>query len=832
MSRKSEGIEGKWQKIWRERKVFEVDINPKKKKCYVLEMFPYPSGKLHVGHVRNYVIGDVIARYKRLCGFNVLHPIGWDAFGLPAENAAIDQGVSPSVWTEQNIASMRHELSLLGISYDWSREIKTCSSSYYLHEQKLFLKMLQKDLAYRQESWINWDPVDKTVLANEQVVDGRGWRSGAVVEKKKLHQWFFRITRYANDLIESLNNLHKWPEKVRIMQKNWIGRAKGVEIKFEVHGISEIIDVFTTRPDTIFGCSFIAIGCDHYLVKRYLDTPNVKAFVNKCMALKNEEIDKTKLGLFTGLYGVHPFCAEKKIPIYIANFILSDYASGAVYGCPAHDERDYEFAVKYDLEIVRVIESNSSKLPHIESGTMINSKFLNGMDNELAKSVVTERLIKEKLGKERVVYRLRDWGISRQRFWGCPIPIIHCNDCGIVPVPLEQLPVTLPDQVTIAKGNFLESCAEWVNTACPLCKKSAKRETDTFDTFFESSWYFLKFCSKDSKTLINEKDCNYWMPVDHYIGGVEHAVLHLLYARFISRVMIDCGYTSVPEPFDHLLNQGMVLHHTFKDSDGNFIYPEDVVMQEGGRKSKSSGKVVYKSDGLEKMSKSKKNVIGLDYIVKQYGADTLRLYVLSDTPPEKDVQWVTEGVEGCSKFISKLFSLAEVFVKQDCVHARPDESLLILCNGIVKNVSYAIEQSKFNNAIAYLRTLCNEISDRVNTNFTSTTKECFVTLIKMFNPFIPHVTEEIWNMLGHDDILALDDVWPKVNIDSALINSKVKIAVQINGKTKGIITVPLNADQECVKTEVRNDEKLKSWLIYKEAKKTIFVPNKIINFVL
>jgi leucyl-tRNA synthetase len=827
-------IESKWQAIWQKHGVFQAKKNHEKKKCYVLEMFPYPSGNLHVGHVRNYVIGDVIARYKKLRGFEVLHPIGWDAFGLPAENAAIEKGVSPHEWTKSNISAMRSELLSLGLSYDWSREIATCDSSYYVHEQRLFVQMLDSGIAYRKKSLVNWDPVDNTVLANEQVVDGRGWRSGALVEKKMLNQWFFKITDYAQSLLDDVKD---WPVNVKLMQKNWIGKAEGANIEFSIVGLKESITVFSTRPETLFGCTFIAISPRHPLIEKSLLLQNsqIKDFVKLCEKLQVTEAsdEQEKLGCNTGLYAQHPLNDNIKIPIFVANFVLADYASGAIFGCPAHDERDLEFAQKYSLPIVVVIKPEHDEqllLPYLEDGVMINSDFLNGLSVVDAKKSSIDQLIKLGKGTKSVQYKLRDWGVSRQRYWGCPIPVIYCPCCGMLPVPQNQLPVVLPQEISITgKGNPLELHSQWKKTTCHKCGSEAERETDTFDTFFESSWYFLRFCSPQSLDLVNKEDCDYWMPVDHYIGGIEHAILHLLYARFLTKVMSQLGYCNVSEPFLSLLNQGMVLHHIFKDKNGSYVFPSEVEESNGRFFHRDTKVEIFKSHNLEKMSKSKKNVISLNNMVKEYGADTVRLFVMSDSPAERDLEWNVAGIEGASKFVDRLFSLSEYFATiKDNGNFDSKSSLSILAHKTIALVSSALEDSKFNKAIALLRELFNAINEHKNQNI-GCALFAFKSLIKMLNPFMPHFTEEMWKNLGEKEMLATNS-WPDFNPES-IKESFFTIAVQVNGKLRATMQVGSDLSEEEIKLKALSHEKIVPYVQGHNSAKALYVAGKVINFI-
>jgi leucyl-tRNA synthetase len=658
--------ERKWQRQWEERKSFAAQRDPRRPKYYVLEMFPYPSGRIHMGHVRNYTLGDVVARYKRAQGFNVLHPMGWDAFGLPAENAAIAQDVHPAKWTYENIATMRAQLKSMGLSLDWDREIATCHPEYYRHEQRMFLEMLEAGLAYRKEAMVNWDPVDQTVLANEQVIDGRGWRSGAVVEKRTLSQWFFRITAYSDELLAALEKLERWPAKVRLMQENWIGRSEGARFFFKVKNSDERIEVFSTRPDTLYGASFVALSPNHPLATKLAKKDGkLAAFIAECNRMGTSEATletAEKQGLNTGLQAIHPFDPTWTLPVYVANFVLMEYGSGAIFGCPAHDQRDLDFARKYKLPVKPVVlpkgedpkSFSVGNEAYVGDGTLFNSDFLDGKDVPSALKAAIARLKELDQGEGTIAYRLRDWGVLRQRYWGCPIPIIHCEACGIVPVPKDQLPVRLPDDVSFDKpGNPLDHHPTWKHVACPTCGKPARRETDTFDTFVESSWYFARYCSPRSPQAMERPDVDYWLAVDQYVGGVEHAVLHLLYSRFFTRALRRCGYLGIDEPFDGLFTQGMVCHETYRDSDGEWLFPSDV--------RKEGGKAVAVGDGhpvavgrSEKMSKSKKNVVDPTHIIDAYGADTARWFMLSDSPPERDLEWTEAGAQGAWRFAQRL----------------------------------------------------------------------------------------------------------------------------------------------------------------------------------
>ena len=661
--------EKKWQAFWNENETFATRSRGNHEKYYILEMFPYPSGRIHMGHVRVYTLGDVIARYKQTKGFDVLHPMGWDAFGMPAENAAIEQGVHPAKWTWDNVATMRRQLRSMGLSYDWSREIATCSPDYYQHEQRMFLDLLEADLAYRKESSVNWDPVDNTVLANEQVIDGRGWRSGALVERRLLPQWMFRITAYADELLESLPALDQWPESVRTMQENWIGRSEGMQINFSLKGRDDHLTIFTTRHDTLFGASFCAIAADHPLAKELAsNNPKLAEFINECSQLETTEaaLEKAdKVGFDTGLVALHPFKKNQELIIFVANFVLMNYGTGAIFGCPGHDQRDLDFARKYGLDVLPVVcPHNCAESEFIVAdkaftgdGRLVNSDFLNGLSVKDAQSAVAERLVKDNQGATHTNYRLRDWGVSRQRYWGCPIPVLHCQECGIVPVPRNELPVLLPEDVEFNKpGNPLELHPTWKFVQCPCCGSSAVRETDTFDTFVDSSWYFCRYACPDAETPLDAQALNAWLPVDQYVGGIEHAILHLLYSRFFMRALRACGHVKFDEPFTGLLAQGMVCHETYSDAKG-WLFPEEVEQNQGGslvRRDNQAPVIVGRS---ESMSKSKKNVVDPESIIGTYGADTARLFILSDSPPERDIEWSESGIDGASRFLQRLWRM-------------------------------------------------------------------------------------------------------------------------------------------------------------------------------
>lgn len=854
--------EQKWQRFWDETRAFETSDSPQNP-YYVLEMFPYPSGNLHMGHMRNYALGDVVARYKRACGFEVLHPMGWDAFGLPAENAAIERKVHPREWTYKNIETMRTQFKSVGLSYDWSREFATCDPSYYGHEQKFFLDFLSRGLAYRKESYVNWDPVDHTVLANEQVIDGRGWRSGAVVERKKLSQWFLRISEFADDLLAGLESLKEWPEKVRIMQERWIGRSIGAKVRFEIVGSAHgSIEVFTTRPDTLFGMSFCAIAPHHPLALELAkNNPKLAEFLAECdrIGTTEEAIEKAeKKGFDTGLKVRHPFDASREHPVYVANFVLMEYGTGAIFGCPAHDQRDFEFATKYGLPILPVVSGQSAvgtgdnaanskpqtanlNEAYTGDGTLINSEFLNGLTVEAGKEAAITQLVKQETGEKTITYRLRDWGVSRQRYWGCPIPIIYCQTCGTVPVPEKDLPVTLPEDVTFEKpGNPLAHHPTWKHVACPSCGKPAQRETDTFDTFFESSWYFARFCDPNAKEPITQAAAK-WLPVDQYIGGVEHAVLHLLYARFFTRALKSCGYPVPGEPFKGLMTQGMVCHESYKDEAGNWLYPEDVFKESGRWIQKETGNAVL-AGRSEKMSKSKKNIVGLHAITETYGADTARLFMLSDSPPERDLEWTDAGVEGAWRYINRLWRLLLGFKDLGASVSPPvaynDQGLELrrLTHKTIQEITRDIEHFHFNKAVARIRELSNQIEDVVRSAAHATDpslafalQEAAETLIRLSEPFMPHFAEEIWQQLGHKNTVA-SRPWPIA--EAALCqDEEITIAVQVGGKLRATIQAPHDASRETLEALALAQKNVQDFIAGKVIKKIIVVPGKIVNVV-
>ncbi|MCF8496170.1 MAG: leucine--tRNA ligase [Alphaproteobacteria bacterium] len=843
--------EKKWRKIWEDRSCFTVTEDPAKPKYYVLEMFPYPSGRIHVGHVRNYTLGDVVARYRRAKGFNVLHPMGWDAFGLPAENAAIERGEHPAKWTYENMAAMRAQLQSMGLSLDWSREIATCDPSYYRHEQKMFLDFLKRGIAYRKESVVNWDPVDNTVLANEQVIDGKGWRTGAPVERRKLSQWFLKITDYAEELLAELKNLPRWPEKVRIMQENWIGKSQGLQFKWAIKDHAETIEVFTTRPNTLFGASFLALAPDHPLSKKLAENkPGFEEFIKKCQSVGTSEeaiAQAEKLGFNTGYKATHPLL-DREVPVYVANFILMDYGTGAIFGVPAHDQRDFDFAQKYKLPVLEVIappEGPQGTLsePYTGPGTLVNSQFLDGLDSDAAKRAVIERCEKNGTGFGTTQFRLRDWGVSRQRYWGCPIPVIYCDSCGVVPVAEKDLPVTLPEDVTFDKpGNPLDRHPTWKHTTCPSCGAKATRETDTFDTFFESSWYQFRFCDPRNDTLpIGQDKAAYWMPegrgVEQYIGGVEHAVLHLLYARFFTKAMRDCGYLKISEPFTGLFTQGMVTHETYQNEKGEWVFPADVTIENGAATDKN-GNTVTIGPSI-KMSKSKRNVVDPDDILEKYGADAARLFILSDSPPERDLEWTEAGIEGAWRYINRLYrliaesrdNLPAAGVAKPTAFESEAATLRALTHRAIAGVSEDIENFHMNKAVARIRELSNAISPFNPQSISDfwTLREALETLVKLLNPMMPHLAEELWQMLGHTTLLT-DSPWPET--DTALLKAEtVTIGVQVNGKMRATITLPANTDAKETENAALAEPNIQRALEGHTVRKVIVVPGRIVNVV-
>ena len=839
--------EAKWQNIWAEKQSFKAVEDATKPKYFVMSMFPYPSGRIHMGHVRNYTLSDVVARYKRAQGFNVLHPMGWDAFGLPAENAARDRGAHPSQWTHDNIRTMRRELDSMGLALDWSREVTTCDPSYYRHQQKLFLDFLKAGLIYRKESWVNWDPIDHTVLANEQVIDGKGWRSGAVVEKRQLSQWFLKITAYAEDLLSSLQTLDRWPEKVRLMQENWIGKSQGARVRFPLQNRPDSVEVFTTRPDTLFGASFIGISPNHPLAAELAKTDaKLAAFITTCNSIGTSEVaieTAEKLGYDTGLTVAHVFDDAWHLPVYVANFVLMEYGTGAIFGCPAHDQRDLDFARKYHLPVKPVVLPQGADAvafsvgdeAFTEDGTLYNSRFLDGLDIETAKNRAIAEIEKRAAGTGTTQFRLRDWGVSRQRYWGCPIPIIHCEACGVVPVPEKDLPVVLPEDVTFDRpGNPLDHHPTWKNIACPQCGKAARRETDTCDTFVDSSWYYARYCSANDETQpVDRAAADYWLPVDQYVGGVEHAILHLLYARFFARAMKETGHIGVTEPFTGLFTQGMVCHESYKSASGEWLYPETIRKNADGTAVKIDDNSPVAISRGEKMSKSKCNVVDPGKIISGYGADTARLFMLSDSPPERDLEWSDAGVEGSWRYVNRLWRMAEEAAQAVDPSTPNDKAQKIhsLVHRSIAQVSEAYERFHFNGAVAKIRELSNVLEelDAADPQESGTLRHGVETLIQLIAPMLPHVAEEMWQALGHTKML-IETPWPKAD-PALLIDNTVTIAVQVNGKLRATITLPRDMKPAEIEALALAEEGVKRALDNKPPKKVIVVPNRIVNVV-
>ena len=831
-------VESKWQKIFKESNIFKT-LENRKKKFYCLEMFPYPSGNIHMGHVRNYTLGDVIANYKRLNGYNVLHPMGWDAFGLPAENAAIQNKLPPEVWTKKNISLMKSQLERLGLSIDWDKEISTCDENYYKQQQVLFSFFFKKGLVYKKESYVNWDPIDQTVLANEQVIDGKGWRSGVVVEKKKLSQWFLSITKYSDQLLESLENLKGWPEKVKLMQKNWIGKSIGCEIDFFTSN-NEKIKIFTTRPDTIFGASFIAIAPDHPFTKFFESDENFLKF--KSEALKNIAIESSlskneKLGFKTPYFVVHPFIKDKKLPIYVSNFILMDYGTGAIYGCPAHDQRDLEFALKYKLEVLPVVSPNKSQNiiikneAYVDDGFIINSDFLNNLSVKDAQKKIIKIIEDKKIGNSKIIYRLKDWGISRQRYWGCPIPIIYREDGKIIPIPEKYLPITLPKDIDFSKpGNPLENHPTWKYTKCPETGLKAIRETDTLDTFVDSSWYFLRFCSPlEQHRPFNEEDVNYWMPVDQYIGGVEHAILHLLYSRFFTLALKDEFKFKFSDPFQNLFTQGMVCHPTFKTEKGDWVFPKDVKF-ENGKYFLDNNLKVFKGDS-QAMSKSKKNIIDPDDIIKIYGSDAVRWFILSDSPPDRDIQWSDNGIQGAYKYIQKIWRTCEKISDYQKINENFDKNFLIKVDILVKEISEYVEKFQMNVAVAKLYIFLNLINDE--SDKLQVDKDILIEVFKKYliiiSAFTPYIANECWEKITKKTNIVIQE-WPKFNNES-LKKDQFNVVIQINGKKRAIINAANNETEDNIFSKSLAIKNIKVILDKSIITKKIFVKNKLLNIV-
>jgi leucyl-tRNA synthetase len=864
--------EARWQKVWDERGIFATPNRDLGKKYYVLEMFPYPSGRIHMGHVRNYTMGDVVARVKRAMGFSVLHPMGWDAFGMPAENAAMERKVHPKQWTYDNIAAMKKQLKSMGLSLDWSREIATCDPAYYKHQQKMFLDFLRAGLVERKKSKVNWDPVDNTVLANEQVIDGRGWRSGALVEQRELTQWFFAITKFAQPLLDALETLDRWPEKVRLMQKNWIGRSEGLLVRFALdpkttpNGESAL-DIFTTRADTLFGAKFMALSPDHPLAQAAAKkNPALADFIAECKrhGTAQEIIDKAeKLGFDTGIKAVHPFDPNWTLPVYVANFILMDYGTGAIFGCPAHDQRDLDFVNKYGLGNTPVVcppgqdpkTFTITDTAYDGDGRMINSRFLDGMTPAEAREDVARRLEKETRGnhpaaERQVNYRLRDWGISRQRYWGCPIPVIHCEACGLVPVPDKDLPVTLPEDVTFDRpGNPLDHHPTWKNVACPQCGGKARRETDTMDTFVDSSWYFERFTDPWTKTEPTELPVvDAWMPVDQYIGGIEHAILHLLYSRFFTRAMKQTGHVGLDEPFAGLFTQGMVVHETFRTKSGEWAAPAEVKIETDGDARHATlittGEEI-EIGPIEKMSKSRRNTVDPDDIIGEYGADVARWFMLSDSPPERDVEWTERGVQGAARFVQRLWRLVGEAgeIARNAPAERPVSfspaafAVRKAAHKALANVSESVEKLHFNVCVAHIYEFANSLTAAIGTteapdiapDMRWAMREAANILVQLFAPMMPHLAEECWAALGHDTLVA-QAPWPAVERD-LLVEDTMTLPVQVNGKKRAEVTVPRNAGNAEIEAAVLALDAVKKALDGKPPKKVIIVAQRIVNVV-
>lgn len=841
--------EPKWQKAWNEAEIFKAERDDREK-YYVLEMFPYPSGKLHIGHVRNYTMGDVVARYKSARGFNVLHPMGWDAFGMPAENAAMEKGVHPGTWTYQNIDTMRDQMKPLGLSLDWSREFATCDPEYYGQQQSMFIDMMEAGLVYRKQAMVNWDPVDMTVLANEQVIDGRGWRSGAEVERKELTQWFFKISDYSEELLEALSGLKDWPEKVRTMQANWIGKSRGLQFKFDLNGAADFdeLEVYTTRPDTLMGASFAAISPDHPLAKSLETDPAVAAFNAECRKMGTSAADMEtaeKKGFDTGLTVTHPFDADWKLPVYIANFILMDYGTGAIFGCPAHDQRDLDFARKYDLPVIDVYKERADA-PDVGAEAYVPTKTdivtyvrgFAGMDkttSDDAVNVAVDYCESKGIGKGVTNYRLRDWGVSRQRYWGCPIPVVHCNDCGVVPEKHENLPVKLPDDVTFdVPGNPLDRHPTWRDTPCPVCGKPATRETDTMDTFADSSWYFARFTSPHASMPVDIDEAAYWMNVDQYIGGIEHAILHLLYSRFFARAMRKTGHLpqGCEEPFNALFTQGMVTHETYstKNDKGRTVFhpPEDVIRTGNGATLRDGTPVTV--GPIIKMSKSKKNVIDPMDIIDQYGADTARWFVMSDSPPERDVEWTAAGAEAAWKHLQRVWRITDEISTEEGA-AGSDEATLDLQKATaraIQDVTDGIENFAFNKSVAKLYEFTNAVAKSKASNAAK--QDAMKVMAILMVPMTPHLAEEVWETLGGDG-LASQAAWPKAD-PKLLVEDTITLPIQVNGKRRSEINVPKDMPKNEVETIALADEQVQKLLDGGTPKKVIVVPGRIVNVVI
>jgi leucyl-tRNA synthetase len=836
-------IEEKWQKYWDNKKIFKAKIDKSKKKFYCLEMFPYPSGKIHMGHVRNYTIGDVLARYKSLKGYNVLHPMGWDSFGMPAENAAKQNNLDPKIWTESNILNMKNQLKKLGLSIDWDREISTCSEEYYKHQQNFFLELYKKKLVYRKENYVNWDPVDETVLANEQVIDGKGWRSGAIVERKKLNQWFFNISKFSQDLLDGLDKLNYWPNKVKIMQKNWIGKSFGCEIEFKLEGDLPVknIKCFTTRPDTLFGFSFLALSIDHEISKYFKDTVEFQKFKKECSKTGTTEeaiAIAEKIGFKTNLVAINPLNPNQKVPVYFANFVLIDYGFGAVFGCPAHDQRDYDFAKKYNLQIKTVVspkDQNENYEVKDEAyagpGIIINSDFLNGLKAPEDSVIETIKILEKKnLGKKKINFRLKDWGVSRQRYWGCPIPILYDDKGEALPVPKEMLPVKLPENIDLnVKGNPLDNQKTWKEIE--IKGKKLTRETDTLDTFVCSSWYYLRFCSPTNSDYgFSKEEVNYWMPVDQYIGGVEHAILHLLYSRFFMRALsYDNKDLNLTEPFEGLFTQGMVCHETYKDPNNNWVSPEEIETIDGKKFLKKDNSKEIKIGPSESMSKSKKNTVDPENIISNYGADAARLFILSDSPPEKDVQWSEEGIISSYKFIQKLWGLNLNILDEIKKNHRADNKIDLTkeTNKFLKKITENLENFSYNKIIANLYEIYSFLIKEISKGYKKETlKENYEKILIAIMPIIPHFSNECLDMIKSKNL-----IWPNYNV-SVLKDEKINIVVQINGKKRDLINTEPNMSEENLLELINKNESLSKYLQNQKIKRKIYIKDRLINIII
>ena len=836
-------IEDYWQKEWEKNKSFKSKVDKTKKKFYCLEMFPYPSGKIHMGHVRNYTIGDVLARFKALQGYNVLHPMGWDSFGMPAENAARQNNLDPKTWTESNISNMKRQLKKLGLSIDWDREISTCSPEYFKHQQKFFLDLYDKGLVYRKEEYVNWDPIDQTVLANEQVIDGKGWRSGAIVERKKLNQWFFNITKFSNELLESLNSLNDWPNKVKVMQKNWIGKSIGCEVGFKIESSKNIDEIkcFTTRPDTLFGMSFVALSVDHPLSKFYKNDKEFTNFKKKCSETGTTEESiavAEKIGFKTDLVAINPLNEKVKVPVYFANFVLMDYGLGAVFGCPAHDQRDLDFARKYNLKVEAVVTPNKEDLnftvqneAYTGPGFIFNSNFLDGLKSpEESISKTIEHLEQKKLGVKKINFRLKDWGVSRQRYWGCPIPIMYDENGNPYKIPEELLPIKLPSIEKLEPtGNPLDKISEWKNIT--IDGKKYFRETDTLDTFVDSSWYFLRFCSPNNDhNGFDYEDIKYWMPVDQYIGGVEHAILHLLYSRFFMQALsFQNEKFTIKEPFTGLFTQGMVCHETYKDQNNNWLSPEEVTSINGKKYLKDNTLVEVKVGSSESMSKSKKNTIDPENIIQSYGADSVRLFILSDSPPEKDVQWSEEGIISSYKFVQKLWSLHKKIIDEIKKEHNEDSSdnLIKFTNKFIKKITENLENFNYNIIIANIHEMHTYMGKEINNKYSKKTLiENYTKILTLLEPVLPHLVNEAFKEMGEDKIS-----WPNYD-KNLIIEDIIPFVIQINGKKRGMFEIKTNSSEKEILNKINQDDKLKKYLNEKEIKKKIFVPNRLINIII